>query len=124
MNKLVNLIIIFLCLRFIIPLIFASIDSLSRHPEFFNLFAGVIILIIQISYNLWLKYSNRKDITLKETFLNGLFHGLVVTTGYYILDDIKTRVQITTEMDDNTIRASFIIFIFSFFILTNCLLSP
>jgi len=124
MNKLVNLIIIFLCLRFIIPLIFANIDSLSRHPEFFNLFAGVIILIVQLSYNLWLKYSNRKDMNLKETFLNAFFHGLIVTTGYYILDDIKTRVNINTEMNDNTIRASFIILIFTFFILTNCLLRP
>jgi hypothetical protein len=124
MNKLINLIVIFLSLRFFIPMTFTSFHILSDHPTYFNLFAGVFVLVVQFIYNLWMKYSKRKDMTLKNNLLNSLFKGLIVTAGYYVLEDIKTRVQINSELDENTIKASFITFILIIFILGKCLISP
>jgi hypothetical protein len=97
---------------------------LSAHPEYLNVFAGAVVLVIQFSYNLWMKYTNRKKITLKDNFLQSLFDGLIVTTGYYVLDDIKSRVNINSEFNENTIKASFIIIIFIMFMLTKVLINP
>ena len=124
MNKLINLIVIFLSLRFFIPLVFSNVHALSEHPEYFNLFAGAFVLVVQFIYNLWMKYSKRKDMSLKNNLLNSVFKGLIVTAGYYILEDIKTRVHITSELDENTIKASFVTFILIVFILSKCLISP
>jgi heme/copper-type cytochrome/quinol oxidase subunit 4 len=124
MNKLINLIVIFLSLRFFIPMIFLNVHILAEHPKFFNLFAGVFVIVVKFIYNLWMKYSKRKDMNLKNNLLNSLFKGLIVSAGYYILEDIKTRVQITSELDENTIKASFVTFILIIFILGKCLISP
>ena len=124
MNKLINLIIIFLCLRFVIPTIFSSVDVLSKHREYYNLFAGLFIVCVQITYNLWKKYKKNRQLTYKNVFLNSLFSGLIVTTGYYILDDIQTRVQINSQLDAETIKSSFVIIILMLYILINSLLMP
>lgn len=124
MNKLINLIVIFLSLRFFIPMIFVNVRTLSEHPEYFNLFAGVFVIVVQFIYNLWMRYSKRKNMTLKNNLLNSLFKGLIVSAGYYILEDIKTRVKITSELDENTIKASFVTLILIIFILSKCLISP
>jgi len=124
MNKLINLIVIFLSLRFFIPMIFSNVNILAENPKYFNLFAGAIVIVVQFIYNLWMKYSKRKDMTLKNNLLNSLFKGLIVSAGYYILEDIKTRVQITSELNENTIKASFVTFILVVFILSKCLISP
>ena len=124
MNKLINLIVIFLSLRFLVPLIFSNVQFLSIHPEYLNLFAGSVVLVVQFSYNLWMNYSKRKQMTLKNNLLNSFFKGLIVVTGYYVLEDIKTKYKINSELDENTIKASFISIIILMFILMKCLISP
>ena len=124
MNKLINLIIIFLCLRFVIPTIFSSVDVLSKHSAYYNLFSGLFIICVQITYNLWKKFKKNRKLTYQNIFLNSLFSGLLVTTGYYILDDIQSRVQINSQLDSETIKSSFIIIILMLYILINSLLMP
>jgi hypothetical protein len=124
MNKLINLILIFLVLRYLAPYTFSSFELLHQNPGYYNLFAGFFISIIQFSYNLYMKYTNKKEMTLKNNALNSLFKGLIVVASYYIFADIKDRYKINSELNEETIKAGFVTTLLLVFILTKCLISP
>jgi hypothetical protein len=124
MNKLINLIVIFLALRYLVPYSFSSIELLQQNPGYYNLFAGLLVSVIQFSYNLYMKYTNKKDMTLKNNALNSLFKGLIVVATYYIFADIKDRYKIQSELNEETIKAGFVTTLLLVFILTKCLISP
>lgn len=124
MNKLINLIVIFLALRYLVPYSFSSIEFLQQNPGYYNLYAGLLVSVIQFSYNLYMKYSNKKDMTLKNNALNSLFKGLIVVATYYIFADIKDRYKIQSELNEETIKAGFVTTLLLVFILAKCLISP
>jgi len=124
MNKFINLIVIFLALRYVVPFSFSSIELLKQNPGYYNLYAGLLVSVIQFSYNLYMKYTNKKDMTLKNNALNSLFKGLIVVATYYIFADIKDRYKIQSELNEETIKAGFVTTLLLIFILTKCLISP
>jgi hypothetical protein len=52
-----------------------AIELLKQNPGYYNLYAGLLVSVIQFSYNLYMKYTNKKDMTLKNNALNSLFKG-------------------------------------------------
>jgi len=124
MNKFINLIVIFLALRYVVPFSFSSIELLKQNPVYYNLYAGLLVSVIQFSYNLYMKYTNKKDMTLKNNALNSLFKGLIVVATYYIFADIKDRYKIQSELNEETIKAGFVTTLLLIFLLTKCLISP
>jgi hypothetical protein len=124
MNKFANLLLIFFSLIYLVPIASSQIDYLKTNPQYFNIFAGLIVAIVQFSYNLWMIYTKRKDMNMKNNLLNSLFKGLVTTGCYYIYKDIKDRYQINSQLDENNIKAGFVIMILILFILAKSLISP
>ena len=124
MNKLANLLLIFFSLIYLVPIASSQIDYLKTNPQYFNIFAGLIVAIVQFSYNLWMIYTKRKDMNMKNNLLNSLFKGLVTVGGYYIYKDIKDRYQINSQLDENNIKAGFVTMILILFILAKSLISP
>jgi len=126
MNKLVNLLIIFLALNYIFPFIIRNINSVPRTLFYSSLITSIGIFLVEIIYNHLLKNSNIKIMTLKENIYNSLFKALLVFVGFYLYEDIKTNYNITIPgvSEDNTIRSIFVIFIMTFFIITKCLITP
>ena len=124
MNKFANLLLIFFSLIYLVPIASSQIDYLKTNPQYFNIFAGLIVAIVQFSYNLWMIYTKRKDMNMKNNLLNSLFKGLVTVGCYYIYKDIKDRYQINSQLDENNIKAGFVIMILILFILAKSLISP
>jgi len=124
MNKLVNLIIIFLSLRFFIPAFLVNISVLAKYPQYFNLFTGLFVMVIQFIYNLLMKFTKRKDMKLKDNLFNSFMKGLIVVTCYQVFEDIKSGNNIVTAFDEKTIKSGFVIFVLLIFILSKCLISP
>ena len=124
MNKLANLLLIFFSLMYLVPLGASQLEFLKTNPQYFNIFAGLVITLVQFSYNLWMKYTKRKDMNMKNNLLNSLFKGLVTVGCYYIYKDIKDRYQINSQLDENNIKAGFVTMILILFILAKSLISP
>jgi hypothetical protein len=125
MNKLVNLLVIFLFIQYVIPFIINIIKKnenlkIFESTLYTNLFFALSILIVQFIYNQIM--SHKTNITLKNNFLNSLFCGLVVVCGFYIYEDIKELY--TLDISSNILRTSFVIMLLTFFMLTKCLLMP
>ena len=126
MNKLLNLLIIFIALKFFLPLLISNIHAIPQNLLFINLATSLGIFLIQFIYNYLMKSTNIKQMTLKENIYNSLFKGLIVFAGSYIYEDIKSiyNINIPGVSGDNTIKSIFIIFIMTIFILTKCLITP
>ena len=126
MNKLINLLIIFLALNYVLPFVIGNIQSVPRTLFYSGLISAVGIFLIEVTYNHLLKNSNIKNVSLKENIYNSLFKALLVFVGFYLYEDIKTsyNISIPGVSNDNTIRSIFIIFIMTFFIITKCLITP
>lgn len=126
MNKLLNLLIIFIALKFFLPTLISNIHAIPQNVLFINLATAAGIFLIQFIYNYLMKASSMKQMTLKENIYNSLFKGLLVFAGSYIYEDIKSvyNINIPGVAGDNTIKSIFIIFIMTIFILTKCLITP
>ena len=60
MNKLVNLIIIFLTLQYLVPLI-SNFELLKQNHLYMNIYAALIVGVIQFIYNLGMSISKTKQ---------------------------------------------------------------
>jgi len=126
MNKLLNLVIIFIALKYLLPLIITNIRPVQTNLLFTNLTMACGVFLIQLIYNYIMKINKIKDMTLKENIYNALFKGVVVLAGSYIYEDIKLgyNINIPGIEGDSTIKSVFIVFIMTLFILTKCLITP
>jgi hypothetical protein len=124
MNKLVNLIILFVSLQYLIPLL--KLENVVENSHLNNLTVALIIGIIQFIYNYGMKFSNRKETTFKENALDAAFKAFVVLGGIYIFDDIKdANIELFPQLQSSQFfRTSFITILITFFILIKCLITP
>jgi len=126
MNKLLNLLIIFLSLKYFLPLLISNINVIPQNLLIINLVTSLGIFVIQFIYNYLMKTSKIKEMTVKENIYNSIFKALIVFAGTYIYEDIKNiySINIPGVTGDNTIKSIFIILIMTIFILTKCLITP
>ena len=126
MNKILNLLIIFLSLNYLLPFVINIIPSLPRNLLIINLCTSLGIFLVEFLYNYMITKYKYKTMTLKENIYKSLFSALVVFAGYYIYEDLKLHynINIPGTTDDNSIRSVFIIFFMTFFIITKCLITP
>lgn len=142
MFKLINLIIIFVSLQFIIPN-FKSINVLTTilsNVHVYNVFTALVIGIIQLLYSYIpmlynkLTNSNKKNTSFKNRSFNSLFIASVVLCGLYLINDIpdiSTGINMpglselqTKIQNNNLFKSSFITLLITFFIIIKFLLTP
>jgi flagellar biosynthesis regulator FlaF len=128
MNKLVNLIILFLTLQYLIPSLVPLIrfDSLQTNKLYMNLFTAGVIGLMQFTFNIGMIVSKRKDLTMKDILIDALFKSIIVLGGFQILQDIESNDNsLSVELRSNKLFESiFITIIITFFILIKCLITP
>lgn len=124
MNKLVNLIIIFVSLQYLIPLM--KLENFVENSHLQSLVIALVIGLLQFIYNFGMKYSNRKDITLKDNAVDSGFKAFVVLAGIYLFEDIKSaNIELFPQIQSSQFfRSSFITILITFFILIKCLITP
>lgn len=124
MNKLVNLIIIFLSLQYLIPLI--KVEYIENNQLYKNAFAALIIGSIQMIYNIGMKVSKRKDVQFNDMAIDSLFKMMIVFGGIYIFEDIRaSNIELIPNLQSSQFfRSAFITLIVTFFILIKCLITP
>lgn len=125
MNKLVNLIVIFLALQYLIPFIGSKV-SLGSTDLFISLSSAGIIAIIQLIYNFTMDFSGRKDIPLKQNIFDAGFKALIVLTGLLVVKNLETSEiqEIMIFKNSKYFKAGFITAITTVFILLRCLITP
>ena len=127
MNKLINLIIIFISLQYLIPYVntLFDLENILKNPHIINLYIALIIGLIQFIYNYGMKISNRKDINIKDNLLDSSFKTLVVLSGIYLFDEIKdTNIELLYKLNaSDFFKYSFVTLLITFFILINCLIT-
>jgi len=126
MNKLFNLLIIFLSLKYFLPFVISNIHQIPHDLLYVNLATSFGIFLIELSYNYFLNAKSIKPITFKQNVYNSLFKALIVFVGYYIYDDVKSNysINIPGVTEDSSIKSLFVIFIMTLFIVTKCLITP
>jgi hypothetical protein len=125
--KIINLIIIFIFLQYLIPLI--NLQNIVVYPFLVNLCISLIIGLIQFIYNYITSYITKKEITFKENGMNSLFKSFIVLCGIYSFDIIKARNSklFTSEeykQYDKYFTSLFITLLLTFIILIKCLITP
>jgi hypothetical protein len=128
MNKLVNLIIIFLTLYYLTPYLasLTKIENLQNNKLYMNLFTAGVIGLVQLIFNIGMVVSNRKDSTMKDVLIDALFKSIVVLGSFQILQDVESSdnsLSIALR-SNNLFESIFITFIITFFILIKCLITP
>ena len=127
MNKLINLIIIFISLQYLIPYVntLFDLENILKNPHINNIYIALIIGLIQFIYNYGMKISNRKDINIKDNLLDSSFKTLVVLSGIYLFDEIKdTNIELLYKLNaSDFFKYSFVTLLITFFILINCLIT-
>ena len=125
MNKLVNLLIILLALKYVIPLAFTHIP-IEQSVLNFNLFAALSVIIIQEVYDYVMTIYKRKIMTLKEIVTESVFKGLLVFASYIVFADLKQTYTFTfgSDFDENSVKAIFATFVITAFIFAKSLLTP
>jgi len=125
MNKLVNLLIILVVLKYIVPFTFAQLP-VEKSVLYFNLFAGLTITIVQLIYNYSITAYKRKVMSTKEILTDAGFKGLLVFTSYFIFLDLKQmyNFSFTSDFDEKSLTALFATFVITCFIFAKYLLMP
>ena len=127
MNKLINLIIIFISLQYLIPYVntLFDLENILKNPHINNIYIALIIGLIQFTYNYGMKISNRKDINIKDNLLDSSFKAFVVLSGIYLFDEIKdTNIELLYKLNaSDFFKYSFVTLLITFFILINCLIT-
>jgi hypothetical protein len=123
--KIINLIIIFIFLQYLIPLI--NLQNIVVYPFLVNLCISLIIGLIQFIYNYIMSYITKKEITFKENGMNSLSKSFIVLCGIYFFDIIKNSKLFTSEeykQYDKYFTSLFITLLLTFIILIKCLITP
>jgi hypothetical protein len=124
MNKLVNLLIIFVCLQYLIPIL--KLDILLTNSYLINISISLIIGLIQFIYNYIMKFSNRKEINFKENLIDSSLKSVIVLSGIYIFNQIQIQNNdLLSKLEYNKFfKSLFITLLITFFILIKCLITP
>lgn len=124
--KLINLVILFVFLQFLIPLL--KIKDRVENIHLQNLIIASIIGIVQLIYNYVVILFNKKKTNYKDKNVNAFFKAFIVLCGIYLFEDIKqANIEILSPLqyDKNGLyRSSFIILLITFFILIKSLITP
>lgn len=125
MNKLINLLIILLVLKYIVPFTFAQLP-VEKSVLYFNLFAGLTITIVQLIYNYNMTAYKRKVMSIKENFTDAGFKGLIVFASYFVFLDLKQMYNFSfgSDSDEKSVTALFATFVITCFIFAKSLLMP
>lgn len=128
MNKLVNLIIIFLTLQYLIPhlLPLTRFEILESNKLYMNLFTAGVIGLMQIIFDIGMVVSKRIDLSAKDIMINSLFKSIVVLGGFQILQDLESNDNsLSISLRSNKlVQSMFITIVITFFILIKCLITP
>ena len=119
MNKLVNLVIIFLSLQYLIPLI--KIDIVQDNVHYANIFAALVIAGIQLIYNVGMQVSKRSNTTITHSIKDSLIKFAIVLGVMYIFEDIKS-IDIPMVKAPDAVKSIFITLMITFSILLKCLI--
>lgn len=122
--KLINLVILFVFLQFLIPLLKIGNRVENTHLQY--LIIASIIGIVQLIYNYIIMLFNNKKTNHADKIINAVFKAIVVLCGMYLFEDIKKIEMLSSlQYDKNEIyRSSFITLLLTFFILIKCLITP
>ena len=124
MNKLVNLIIIFASLQYLIPTL--ELDKLLKNPYLINISISLIIGLIQFIYNYIMKFSDRKEINFKQNMIDSGLKSVIVLSGIYLFNEIQNvNSELLSKLQyTEFLKYSFITLLITFFILIKCLITP
>jgi hypothetical protein len=124
MNKLVNLLIIFVSLQYLIPIL--KLDVLLNNSYLINISISLIIGLIQFIYNYIMKFLNRKEINFKENIIDSGLKSIIVLSGIYLFNIIQNQNnELLSQLEYNEfLKSSFITLLITFFVLIKCLITP
>jgi hypothetical protein len=124
MNKLVNLIIIFVSLQYLIPTL--ELDKLLKNPYLINISISLIIGLIQFIYNYIMKFSDRKEINFKQNIIDSGLKSVIVLSGIYLFNEIQNvNSELLSKLQyTEFLKSSFITLLITFFILIKCFITP
>ena len=125
MNKLFNLIILFLTLAYLTPFVFANIPGVAGNIHYYNIIAGFSVLVVQFLYNLYMKFYNKKpELTIGNNLLDSVLKGVIVIASYYAYEELRSRYDIRISLNEDIVKATSVIGVLLIFILLNSLVMP
>ena len=125
--KIINLIIIFISLQYLIPLI--DLKKLLINSYLINICISLIIGLIQFIYNYIMSFITNKEVILKENLFDSIFKSFLVLIGTILFYLIKSRNEELLSNPDykeytEYFTSLFITLFITFFILIKCLITP
>jgi hypothetical protein len=125
--KIINLIIIFISLQYLIPLL--DLKNILIDPYLINICISLIIGLIQFIYNYIKSFVYKKEITFTENKTDSLYKSVSVLVGFILFYFIKDRYR---DLFSNSeykeykeyFTSLFITLLITFFILIKCLITP
>ena len=125
--KIINLIIIFIFLQYLIPLL--DLKNMLIDPYLINICVSLIIGLIQFIYNYIKSFIYKQEITFKENKTDSLYKSVSVLVGFILFYLIKDRYRnLFSNSEYNKYNeyftSLFITLLITFFILIKCLITP
>jgi len=122
--KIINLIIIFIFLQYLIPLL--DLKNILIDPYLINICISLIIGLIQFIYNYIKSFVYKKEITFTENKTDSLYKSVSVLVGFILFYFIKDRYRdlFSNSEYKEYFTSLFITLLITFFILIKCLITP
>ena len=125
--KIINLIIIFIFLQYLIPLL--DLKNMLIDPYLINICVSLIIGLVQFIYNYIKSFIYKQEITFKENKTDSLYKSVSVLVGFILFYLIKDRYRdLFSNSEYNKYNeyftSLFITLLITFFILIKCLITP
>lgn len=121
MNKLVNFLIIAIVLFIGLPVIEGD---LTKNIIMYDLQIIGLITVVQLIYNIIMKITGTRDITIKSIFSESIFFGILIVLGKHLYDDISVQESTDGSIKERLTRIFFMIVPTAAIIVSKCLLSP
>jgi len=124
--KIINLIIIFISLQYLIPLL--DLKKILIDPYLINICVSLIIGLIQFIYNYIKSFIYKQEITFKENKTDSLYKSVSVLVGFilfYLIKDRYSDLFSNSEYNkyNEYFTSLFITLLITFFILIKCLIT-
>lgn len=111
--QLINLIVIFLTLAYLLPRAAMYFPAVIGNPHYYNLLAGLCVYIVQFLYNLYVHYTRqRTDLTLKRNAMESLISGVMAVAAYYVYEEIHKYNDIHLPITTSEQKAALVTLVF------------
>lgn len=110
--QLINLIVIFLTLAYLLPRAAMYFPSVNGNIHYYNILAGLCVYIAQFVYNFIVNYNKQKPEPIRNNIMESLTQGIIAIAAFYVYEEFHKYNDIHLPISGDEQKAVLVILVF------------